>query len=246
MTENVEQAERLTQEAETNGLVVLVGHIERFNPAYMELKHVVERMNTLAINFRRLSAYEHSNDDADVVLDLMTHDIDLALDLIGTRPTTVNANGLTAVSGVADHAVACLGFVSGPLVTITASRVTEEKVRSIEVTALEAYAEADLLRKSVSVYRMTTGEYLNHSQQGVRYRQESIVERIYVPASEPLFLELEHFVDCILQSRSPLVPARAGLETLRVAARVRDAINTSLIDLRSAFEPAQRSVQAST
>jgi predicted dehydrogenase len=245
MTETLEQAEKLAQLVDTNGLVLQVGHIERFNPAYIELKHVVEQTNILAVNFRRLSAFEHSNDDADVIMDLMTHDIDLALDLIGSKPTSINANGLTAVSGDVDHAVACLCFESGPLAILTASRVTEHKVRSIEATTLEAYAEVDLLDKNVSIHRRTKGEYLNHNHRGVRYRQESIVERIHVPTSEPLFLELQHFIDCIRLDKHNLISARVGLETLRIAIDIEDVIGSNLIDLSSALELTQNSVPTS-
>lgn len=227
ITETVEQAEMLVEAAEASGLIVQVGHIERFNPTYLELKHVLEDMTLLAVNLRRLSAYEGSNTDVDVVLDLMIHDLDLVLDLMGQEPVSANAYGLTAFSGVIDHAVAYLRFNAGPLLTITASRVTEQKVRSIEVTAMEAYLEGDLLNKSVSVHRRTIGEYLNNN----KYRQESIVERIQVPIVEPLLAELQHFVSCVLEGRSPSVPARDGLKALRLAMTIRKAIHERLIDL---------------
>jgi predicted dehydrogenase len=227
ITETLEQAEMLVETAEANGLVVQIGHIERFNPTYLELKHVLEDMTPLAVNLRRLSAYEGSNTDVDVVLDLMIHDLDLVLNLMGQEPVSVNAYGLTAFSGVIDHAVAYLGFNSGPLLTVTASRVTEQKVRSIEVTAMEAYLEGDLLNKSISVHRRTIGEYLNNN----KYRQESIVERIQVPIVEPLLAELQHFVSCVLEGKSPLVPARDGLKALRLAMMIRQAIHERLIDL---------------
>ena len=246
ITETLEQAENLAKAAEASGLIVQVGHIERFNPAYVELKHVLEGMSVLAVNLRRLSAYEGSNTDVDVVLDLMIHDLDLALDLIGHEPASVDAYGLSVYGGVLDHVVAQLGFVSGPLLTVTASRVTEQKVRSIEVTALEAYLECDLLNKSISVHRRTVGEYLNHNKQGVKYRQESIVERIHVPAYEPLFLELQHFVDCLVERRSPAVRARDGLQALRLAEAIRAAVyergaamGTSKAMLPGALEPTQ-------
>jgi predicted dehydrogenase len=227
ITETVQQAETLTQAAETSGLIVQVGHIERFNPAYVELKNVMEDMTVLAVNLRRLSAYEGSNTDVDVVLDLMIHDLDLLLDLIGQEPVSVNAYGLTAFSGAIDHAVAQMCFDTGPLVTVTASRVTEQKVRSIEVTALEAYLESDLLNKNISVHRRTIGEYLNSN----KYRQESIVERIHVPIVEPLFAELQHFITCILMGESPLVPARDGLKALRLSTVIRNAIAESLMNI---------------
>jgi predicted dehydrogenase len=231
ITETIEQAEMLTRAAEASNLVVQVGHIERFNPTYMELKNVVEDMAVVAVNLRRLSAYVGSNTDVDVVLDLMIHDIDLVLDLIGQEPASVNAYGLTAFGGTVDHAVVHLNFESGPLLTMTASRVTEQKVRSIEVTALEAYLEGDLLNKTISVHRRTIGEYLNQNHQGVKYRQESIVERIHVPPFEPLFLELQHFIDCVLKGKPPAVPARDGLKALRLAAVIQNAVRERLVDV---------------
>jgi predicted dehydrogenase len=243
ITETLAQAEALTQAAEDSGLVVQVGHIERFNPAYMELKNVMQHLTALAVNMRRLSAFQGSNTDVDVVLDLMIHDIDLACDLVGQDPTAVDAYGLTAFSGVLDHTVAHLGFAEGPLVTMTASRVTEQKVRGIDVTALEAYVEADLLNKTILVHRRTVGEYLSHNHQGIKYRQESIVERIHVPIFEPLFLELQHFVACVQEHRPPLVPARDGLRALRLATTIREATSDSYIDAQRAIESQDRIVE---
>jgi predicted dehydrogenase len=226
ITESLGQAETLTQAAEASNLVVQTGHIERFNPTYSELKNVLETLTPLAINLRRLSPYEGSNTDVDVILDLMIHDLDLVLDLMKQEPISVNAFGLTAFSGAIDHAVAYLGFESGPLLTVTASRVTEQKIRLIEVAAMEAYLEGDLLDKSISVHRRTIGEYLSNN----KYRQESIVERIHVPIVEPLFAELQHFVECILEGKSPRVSARDGLRALRLSHVIRDTVHERLVD----------------
>ena len=233
ITETVEQAERLTQTAEASNLIVQVGHIERFNPTYSELKNVLEDMTPLAVNFRRLSPYQGSNTDVDVILDLMIHDLDLMLDLVQQEPVMIHAYGLTALSGAIDHAVAHLSFTSGPLLTVTASRVTEQKVRTIEVTAKEAYLEGDLLNKSISVHRRTIGEYLNNN----KYRQESIVERIHVPIFEPLFLELQDFVDCIMEGKAPRVPARDGFNALRLADAIRAMIHERLVDANTISRP---------
>ena len=243
ITETLEQAETLAKAAEASRLVVQIGHIERFNPTYIELKHVLEGMTLLAVNLRRLSPYEGSNTDVDVVLDLMIHDIDLALDLMGQEPTSVAAYGLTVFSGAIDHATVQLGFDSGPLLTMTASRVTEQKVRAINVTAKKAYVEGDLLNKSISVHRRTVGEYLSqNNHQGIKYRQESIVERISVPMAEPLFLELQSFVESILERKPSSIPARDGLKTLRLATLIQ---NTIYERLNSANEPGASKAKAS-
>lgn len=217
ITETIEQAEKLTQAAEASGRVLQVGHIERFNPTYIELKRVLESLTLLAANWRRLSPYAGSNRDVDVISDLMIHDLDLALDLIDGDPSSVAAYGLTAQSGMADHVVAYLGFDGGPLVTLTTSRVTEQKIRMIEVTALEAFVECDLLNKTISVHRRTTSEYTANS----KYRQESTIERLLVPNSEPLFVELQSFVQTILEGKPQQVTARQGWRVLQLAETVR-------------------------
>jgi predicted dehydrogenase len=154
----------------------------------------------------------------------------LLLDLVGAEPTSISAFGLTAFSGVADHVVAHLRFGAGPLVSMTASRVTEQKVRCIEITAREAYVVGDLLNKSISIHRRTTGEYLDQNHRGVKYRQESLLESIHVPIFEPLFLQLQHFVQCILGGKPSRVPARDGLRALRMALAIRDSLGMSLTD----------------
>lgn len=225
----VSEATQIVAAASASHLVVQVGHIERFNPTYIELKHVMEGMNVAAVNLRRLSPYVGSNTDVDVVLDLMIHDLDLLLDLMRTSPISMHAAGLTAFSGDVDHATVQFVFPSGPLCTVMVSRLTEHKVRTIEVTGLEAYVEGDLLNKSISLHRSMTGEYLNYNHHSIKYRQESLIERIHVPIAEPLLLELQHFMGCIMNNQAPLVSAADGLAALRLATEIRDTIRQQLI-----------------
>ncbi len=229
ITETEEHAINLAREANKSGLVVQVGHIERFNPAFVELKNVLEDLTLLAVNFRRLSPYVGSNIDVDVVLDLMIHDTDLVLDITKQQPASICATGINAYGKAIDYASAQLRFETNPFITLTGSRLTEEKVRSIEVTALEAYVEANLLSKTVTIHRRTTGQYLNHSTRGVKYRQEGIIESILVPVIEPLSAELQHFVDCILNNKQPSVSADEGLKALQLALSIRDACLANMV-----------------
>lgn len=216
IAETIEQARQLVHMADNRGLILQVGHIERFNPAFIELKHVTEEMTLIGINIRRLSPFDTSNTDVDVVRDLMVHDLDLAMNAVGVDIEEINAWGRSVHSGAIDHAVASLSFRDGPVVTLFASRITEQKVRAIEVIAEGAYIEADLLNKSVLVHRRTFPQYLdNHNV--TRYRQESVIERIHIPMSEPLMLELHHFVDCVRENRPSQVPGSDGLRALRLA-----------------------------
>lgn len=231
ITQTVEEAQQLVELADRTGLVVQIGHIERFNPAYVEMKNVLEELTVVAVNFRRLSAYAGSNTDVDVVLDLMIHDADLVLDLAGKEPVWMAAGGISAFGKAVDYASAQLRFDAGPLMFLTASRLTEEKVRSIEITALEAYVEANLLTKTVTVHRRTIAQYVNQNSRGVKYRQEGVVEAIVVPVIEPLSAELQHFLDCIVEGQTPLVTPRDGLRALRLALSIRDATRANLVNI---------------
>jgi predicted dehydrogenase len=231
ITETLEQAEKLVSLSESQKLQVQVGHIERFNPAYIELKNVMDELRPMAININRLSPYQGSNKDVDVVLDLMIHDTNLVLDMVGMYPEKISALGLSAYSGTIDHAAAQLLFEDGPILTMTASRVTEEKVRKIEVTCREAYLECDLMGKSILAHRSTIGEYINANKRGVKYRQESIVERINVPTFEPLFLELQHFTECVLENKPTFVSAKDGYMALKLAVQIRDMILDRLVEV---------------
>ncbi|MBK9926002.1 MAG: Gfo/Idh/MocA family oxidoreductase [Anaerolineales bacterium] len=222
-TETLEQAEALKEAASKSKAIVQVGHIEKYNPAYIELRKVLEGMEILSMNFNRLSPFQGSNVDVDVVLDLMIHDIGLVVDMFDKEPISVDAHGFSVFTKTIDHGLAVIKYEPELLLTLTASRVTEQKIRGISVTTRDAYIEADLLHKTIEVHRRTLGDYVNHKN-SVKYRQESLIERIVVPAMEPLFLELQDFVTCVAESRIPQVTAEDGYNALRFVILLRDKI----------------------
>jgi predicted dehydrogenase len=239
ITKTLAQGEQLVAEAEQRKLVLQVGHIERFNPAYLELKNVTEGMRLVAVNVRRLSPFDLSNTDVDVIRDLMIHDLDLVVDLVGTQLEGISAWGRSINTGAVDYSVANLSFRDGPIATLFASRITEQKVRMIEVIADGAYIEADLLSKSVLVQRRTFPQYLDN-RQATKYRQESVIERIYVPMAEPLMLELRHFVASVCDGEPNIVPGQDGLHALQLAQVVADQASQLMIlngPTSSACEP---------
>jgi predicted dehydrogenase len=223
IAETVAQARALVDLARQRNVILQVGHIERFNPAFAELRNVAEGMHIVSVNMRRLSPFDTSNTDVDVIRDLMIHDLDLVMNIVGLDLEGLSAWGRTIHTGVVDHAIASLSFRNGPVATVAASRVTEHKVRSIEVTAQGAYIEADLLNKSVLVHRRTFPQYLDNHQT-TKYRQESLIERIFVPNAEPLMLELRHFVDSVRGQCQNQVPGSDGLRALELAEAVAQAI----------------------
>jgi len=227
LSHTLEAAEAIIAAAERSGCLVQVGHIERFNPTYIELTNVLADTRPLAITLRRLSPYESSATDVDVVCDLMIHDLDLALQLGGGWPEQIHAVGRTLHDRGVDHVVANLSFRDGPMVTLLASRITEQKIRDIAVVAANAYIEADLLAKSIAIHHRTIPQYLQ-GQTSVKYRQESLIERIVVPATEPLLLELKHFVASVMNRTAPLVGPQQGLDALRLAHAIKRLVENPL------------------
>ena len=223
ITETIVQAEQLVAEAERRGVILQVGHIERFNPAYMELKNVIEGKKLVAVNIQRLSSFDASNTDVDVVRDLMIHDLDLVADLLGRDYDGLTAWGRSLSTDAIDHAVANFSFKNGPVVTLMASRVTEQKVRSIEVIADGTFVEADLLGKRVMMHRRTLPQYVDN--QAGKYRQESVIECIHVPMVEPLLLELRNFVESVSSKKTTGVSGGDGLYALQLADLISEQVN---------------------
>lgn len=222
ITESIDQGHSLVECAEKNGKVLQVGHIERFNPVFIELKNVIKDLSVIAINIKRLSPFDTSNTDVDVIRDLMIHDLDLVINLLGKDFESLNAWGRSISTKAVDHAVANFSFINGPVSTLFASRVTEQKVRSIEVIAEGAYIEADLLGKTLLIHRRTFPEYVGKN--AGTYRQESIIEKIHVPMIEPLLLELRHFVECVSGENPCTVPGSDGVFALQLAQTISEQI----------------------
>ena len=225
----VAQAEELVELAAANNCILMVGHIERYNPAFVELETLLASRQAdtpIALNIRRLSPFDTSQTDVDVVCDLMIHDLDLVLKLVGRAPDAIETFGKSVFTSNIDHAVATLYYRDGPVVSLTASRVTQQKVRSIDLTSCESYVEADLLHKNISIHRRFVPHY--SSQEAPKYRQEGFIEQIYVPTVEPLLAELTDFMQAIRKGLRPQVTGLDGLAALALALEIRNKIEEKL------------------
>jgi UDP-N-acetylglucosamine 3-dehydrogenase len=214
----VEDAERLVEAAHANDRVLMVGHVERFNPAVVELGNLVDEPVSLEIT--RVGPFPSRN-LADVVLDLMIHDIDLARALL--KADVVDQFAMTRVVRSDEHDLACalLRFDNGVVANITASRVSQNKIRRIVLTQRNNAVVADLLRQQVEVHRIEHSEFLDDG--GVRYRQSGLVEIPFLSQfGEPLMHEMRHFAECVQQRRAPKVSGEDGLAALRVCLNIRD------------------------
>ncbi|RZM75712.1 gfo/Idh/MocA family oxidoreductase [Leptolyngbya iicbica LK] len=217
---NIVEAESLVNAAAESNCILQVGHIERFNPAFKELHNVLRTEEVLALEARRMSPYSDRANDVSVVLDLMIHDIDLLLELAGAPVAKLSASGSrSANSGYLDYVTATLGFANGVVATLTASKVTHRKIRSIAAHCRNSLTEADFLNNEILIHRQTTANTMTSYGQ-VLYRQDGLIEKVYTSNTEPLHAELEHFVNCVRGGEKPSVGGEQALKALRLASLI--------------------------
>ncbi len=217
---SIAEAESLVNAAAESNCILQVGHIERFNPAFKELHNVLRTEEVLALEARRMSPYSDRANDVSVVLDLMIHDIDLLLELAGSPAVKLSASGSrSANSGYLDYVTATLGFANGIVATLTASKVTHRKIRSIAAHCRNSLTEADFLNNEILIHRQTTANTMTSYGQ-VLYRQDGLIEKVYTSNTEPLHAELEHFVNCVRGGEKPSVGGEQALKALRLASLI--------------------------
>jgi predicted dehydrogenase len=220
----VADARFLVGAARDAGKILMVGHVERFNPAVVELAAIVAE--PIHIDAQRVSAFVGRIREG-VVLDLMTHDLDIVTALVNRPVVEVQASVSTLRSGMEDLGVALLRFEGGTSATITASRIGQDKIRRISVTESEAYYVADLLRQDLTIHRQTHPDYTAETR---GYRQQSLIEIPYITTrGEPLHNELEHFVRCVIDGSEPLVSGESATATIELVQRVLTAAGTDAI-----------------
>lgn len=216
-----EEALIIRQVFEEKGLTLAVGHIERFNPVFKELKKLVESEDIFFIEACRFSPYSNSGriTDASVVEDLMIHDVDLVCALMdGKEVTSIHGRGESVRSKRTDFATCIMDFGGKAHAVINASRVSQNKVRTITVHTAEGCICADLLAKTLEIYKST-----NMTMDLTRdnsCRQEGIVQKFYVPIEEPLRTELIAFYESVVNHAPVIVSGEAGINAIKVCEQV--------------------------
>ncbi|MGD1906038.1 MAG: Gfo/Idh/MocA family oxidoreductase [Leptolyngbyaceae cyanobacterium] len=218
---SIAEAESLVNAAAESGCILQVGHIERFNPAFQELHNVLKTQELLALEARRMSPYSQRANDVSVVLDLMIHDIDLLLELAAAPVVKLTASGSRSAnhSNHLDYVTATLGFANGIVATLTSSKITHRKIRTITAHCKTSLTEADFLNNEILIHRQTTANTMTDYGQ-VLYRQDGLIEKVYTSNIEPLHAELEHFVVCVRGGEAPSVGGEQALKALRLASLI--------------------------
>jgi predicted dehydrogenase len=233
MAATVAEAEAMIAAAQRSGAVLQVGQVERFNPALLAARPFVREPKF--VEAHRLAVFQPRSLDVDVVFDLMIHDLDVVLDVVGAAPSSISAVGVAVLSGNEDIANARLEFADGCVANLTASRVSQERLRRIRFFQGDAYLSLDLYEKSCEMLRVDAARLralvaqaggLPPGGAGLEAVAGRAIERVQVQVEpgEPLALELQAFL-LSLEGRGPgAASAEAGRAALAVAAEVRSAM----------------------
>jgi len=220
MTDNSAQAAELIELAKKNNCVLQVGHVERFNPVFKYVASVAN--DPRYIECQRLSPFPARSMDVGVVLDLMIHDLDIVLALVQSPVTGVDAVGMTVLSRSEDIANARLRFANGCVANITASRVSADRLRKIRLyngPANPCYISADFRLQEGHISRLAAASAVAPGASIVSEFADKKILREPAPIekSEPLKLELQSFVECVRDKKTPLVTGESAKAALDLA-----------------------------
>lgn len=211
ITETIEQAEQLVDMAKTKGLVLQVGHLERFNPAVEAVENMIS--DPKFIEVQRLGSFSARSLDVDVVLDLMIHDLDIILALIKDEVNVIRSSGIHVLSEKIDIANARLEFRGGCVATLTASRVHQGKVRKLRIFEPTSYYSIDYIDQEVKIFPLSG--------------RQTDIKTLKIKKEEPLKKELENFLRCQAEGKSGKVSGEEALRALRLAYAVLKEIETA-------------------
>ena len=223
MTTTLEEAEDLIETAKKNKCVLQVGHLERFNAAVLALNTVVKQ--PLFIESHRLAPFKDRGTDVDVILDIMIHDIDIILNIVGSPVKAIHAVGVPVVSSENnDIANVRLEFESGCVANVTASRISAKEMRKIRIFQHDAYLSIDYAAQQVEVYGKTDSD--EHDTPQITYDQ------IDIKQGDSLKEEIRSFINAVKSRSIPEVPGEAGKNALKVALEIVKQIETKKTTLK--------------
>jgi len=225
ITKTVEEAEHIRQLLAKHNLKGQVGHVERFNPAFLAVKDQLEK--PMFIEAHRLAEFNPRGTDVPVVLDLMIHDIDIILSVVKSKVKKLSASGVAVISDTPDIANARIEFENGCVANLTASRISLKNMRKTRFFQKDAYISVDFLEKKCEVVKMKDAPKEPGDFDMILQNAEGIKKQIYfnnpeVSNNNAILDELETFADAIYNNTKPRVTLYDGTEALRIATMIID------------------------
>ncbi len=218
MTETIEEADALIRCSESRGLIIQVGHLERFNPAVVALQDIVKK--PMFIESHRLSIYNERSTDVSVVLDLMIHDIDIILNFVKSEVESIHAAGIPVISEHVDIANARLEFKNGCVANVTASRISTKNERKIRLFQKNAYVSVDFANKGITVIQQD-GSVKDGLIPGMDIKQFCFLK------GDALEDELKSFVKAVVKREAPEVTGQMGRDALKIALSIMEQIRAT-------------------
>ncbi|MEL6812548.1 MAG: Gfo/Idh/MocA family oxidoreductase [Bacteroidota bacterium] len=223
ITQTVEEAEKLLSLVANHGVKGQVGHVERFNPAFMSVRDKIE--NPMFIEAHRLAEFNPRGTDVPVVLDLMIHDIDAILSVVNSEVKHVYSSGVSVISDTPDIANARIEFENGCVANLTASRISMKKMRKARFFQRDAYISVDFLEKKCEVVKMKDAPEDPDDFAMILTNAEGVKKQIYfdnpeIDSNNAILDELETFADAINNNTTPVVTLQQGTNALKVAMQV--------------------------
>jgi predicted dehydrogenase len=228
ITNTVEEAENIRELLAKHNLRGQVGHVERFNPAFIGVKDQIE--NPMFIETHRLAEFNPRGTDVPVVLDLMIHDIDIILSVVKSKVKHVSASGVSVISETPDIANARIEFENGCVANLTASRISLKNMRKSRFFQKDAYISVDFLEKKCEVVKMKDAPENPGDFDMILQNAEGIKKQIYfdnpqISNNNAILDELETFAYAINTNTKPIVTLEDGTEALRVAHQIINCFN---------------------
>jgi predicted dehydrogenase len=213
ITATVPDARKLIEVARDRGRIIQVGHVERYNPAIVAIASLLGDVRY--VEAERLGVFVGRSLDIDVLLDLMIHDLNLVLSLLKQRVVDIRAVGVPVLTSKVDITNVRLELENGAVANLTASRVSQDRVRKIRFFGTDSYISVDTKEQEVKGYRLTEDRTIQPMD-------------VSVEKKEPLRAELEAFLQCVADRSRPLVTGEDGLEAVELAMRVAEEIQRSV------------------
>ncbi len=216
-----EGCRRLIDAAAKNNVTLLVGHIEQFNPAVEQMHKILSDTSKIrSLTAQRMSAASGRITDVDVSMDLMIHDAEIVLSLVKSPVKNILASSVKTPDHAEgkDYITALLEFENGVTASMTASRITQARVRTLTVSTDTNYIDMDFIGQSINVHSQGRMPYVNQDSipDWMNYGLKGSVEQLFIPTNQPLTAELTHFVNCINGKETPRITGENALEALRV------------------------------
>jgi predicted dehydrogenase len=227
LTNTMDEARELVKLAKESNLKFQVGHVERFNPAFLALKN--HELKPMFIEAHRLSEFNPRGTDVSVVLDLMIHDIDIILNLVNSNVSYIAANGVAVMSETPDIANVRIEFDNGSVANITSSRISLKKMRKIRLFQKDAYIGIDFLAKKTEIIRLNQTDDKNDFSFDIETNNGIKTIGVSTPTIEPvnaIKMELESFVFAINNNTETPVTIIDGYRAMDVAHQILDKINS--------------------